>query len=251
MHGPAVGLEIGDEVVDDRLGSAYGGGPAARMGDGREHRGRGRGAHGRQPADRVRGDTGEQGLGGFVGERNVPGRTGLAQQSETEFHDVRDAGNVAQGLGNGTFVTEGEPDRVIDTLEERGEESPPFGSRLAEAVDRLVEIVEGQRGGLPIEGLGVGDLGGGESEAASAQIEVDEEGTGDGQWVDGRADVVSDAWGQSEVEGAGTAADRRLSLEHFDAQPGTGQGYRGGHAVGTTSDDDCINTCAHVASLGQ
>src|SRR5699024_5682668 len=100
-------------------------------------------------------------------------------------------------------------------------------------------------------GLGVRDLGSRQLHSAGTQVEVDEERAGDGQWVDGRADVVSDAWGQSEVEGAGTAADRRLSFEHFDAQPGAGQGDGGGHAVGTTSDDDCINLSAHEASLGE
>ncbi len=86
-------------------------------------------------------------------------------------------------------------------------------------LDRLSEIVEGQRGGAPVEGLGVGDLGGGEFEAAGAQVEVDEEGAGDRERVDGRADVVHDPRGQPEVEGAGAAADRRCASRTSTVSP--------------------------------
>src|SRR5699024_8249142 len=112
-----------------------------------------------------------------------------------------------------------------------------------------LEIAECQRGRLPVEGLGVGDLGGGQLHSASTQIEVDEEGAGDGQWVDGRADVVGDARRHSQVEGASTPADGGLSLEDLHRESGAGQGHCGSQAVGSGTDDDCINLSAHVVSL--
>src|SRR5699024_5911486 len=83
------------------------------------------------------------------------------------------------------------------------------------------------------------------------QIEVDEEGAGDGQWVDGRADVVGDARRHSQVEGASTPADGGLSLEDLHRESGAGQGHCGSQAVGSGTDDDCINLSAHVVSLGE
>src|SRR5699024_8051219 len=92
--------------------------------------------------------------------------------------------------------------------------------------------------------------GGGQLHSASTQIEVDEEGAGDGQWVDGRADVVGDARRHSQLEGASTPADGGLSLEDLHRESGAGQGHCGSQAGGSGTDEDCINLRAHGISVG-
>ncbi|GEB23567.1 hypothetical protein BAU01nite_23000 [Brevibacterium aurantiacum] len=63
---------------------------------------------------------------------------------------------------------------------------------------------------------------------------------------------MGDAGGQSQVKGAGAAADGRLGLIHLHGQARPSHGDRGGHAIGPGSDDNGIYlSIAHGLSLGE
>src|SRR5690606_9535020 len=94
---------------------------------------------------------------------------------------------------------------------------------------------------------------------AAGKVEGAEEGARDGQRMDRRAQVVGEAGGKAQVEGAGTAADGEFRFEDDDAQTRAGQGDGGGQPVGAGADDDgvedpgsgsgCGRLCAHTVTL--
>ena len=57
----------------------------------------------------------------------------------------------------------------------------------------------------------------------------------------GRTDVVGDAGEFGVGQGARTAAQRRLRLEHLHRQTGAGTDDGGGQAVGSAADDGDVH----------
>ena len=140
-------------------------------------------------------------------------------------------GRTAQ-VREGALVAQGQLDDGVGSGGEWSEQAAPGGTVNAQFCSRALEVAVGEYCGGVVQRLRVGHGRGDEVDAAGGQVEGAEEGTRDGQWVDGGAQVVGEAGGQAQVEGAGAAAGGGLRFEDEDSQARTCQGDRGGQPVG-------------------
>ena len=117
----------------------------------------------------------------------------------------------------------------------------PPGVTVLQAGAGAFEIVVGQRGRSAREWVGVGDIRNRQAHAAGGEIELGEERRRECQWVDRRANIVTDAGGVGVGKGARAAPEGGLGLEHLHAQSGAGTDNGGAEPIGPAPDDRDIH----------
>ena len=248
----AMGAQVGDEGVDDRLRAADGDRPAGAVRQGAQQCGRWRRGRGTE-------DPRSRGRRPRSGGRARSVRKGRFQAAvpcrPSRAPNIGAAARV-RGLSSADGTDRLSPRDSSTTRSQWAARVPRVARQAAASAPRPAAVRSTSRQAIAagfVQGLGVGRLGGAQLHPSGPHVEGTEERARQGERLHGRADVMGDAGGEAEIQGAGAAADRVLRLQHLHPQPGAGEGDGGGEAVGPRADDDGIELgeplCTHVASL--
>ena len=194
----AVGAQVGDQRVGDRLAAADRDRPADGVCERRQHQPSTRGHHRRHLRNRVRCNTAEQSAGVLAGKRAPRGRA-LFDQPRCQSDRRRQVGR------DRALVPEQQLEHAVVVFHQRSEQPPPRRA-VVQLGAGAVQVVVADRGGPARQRVAVGDLGDLQRHTAGRQIELGEERRRQRQRVHRRADVVGPRRG---IPGPGRCGLRR------------------------------------------